>query len=95
MSLQTLLSKCLRMMLFAVGVSASVLIISSVLLHPVSRAAFANMFLVASLVIIQTGCAWLLRKLRVWSGALATQIMPAGLVTSPATFVEGEGKGHA
>jgi len=88
-----LASQSLRVLIFGGFLLAMVQAVSVVLLSPVQRITILILLTLGSIAMILAACAWLLRKLWVWSGMLSEQILPKALMAaSPPPVRENEAK---
>ncbi len=82
MNVGKLAARSIQVLIFGGFVMAMIQAVSVVLLGPEQRTTIVILLTVGSIALILGVCAWLLRKLWVWSGTLALQIVPKELMAS-------------
>ena len=82
MNVGKLAARSIRVLIFGGFVMAMIQAVSVVLESPAQRTTIVILLTVGSIALILGVCAWLLRKLWVWSGRLAAQIVPKELMAS-------------
>ncbi len=75
MNVQKLAGGSIRILLFSGSVFALMLVLSIVMRSPVRRTTLAELFILGAAIAVVLGCAWTLRKLWIWSGALASMLV--------------------
>lgn len=75
MNVQKFAGGSIRILLFSGSVFALMLATSIVLRSPVRRTTLADLFILGAAIAVVLGCAWVLRKLWVLSGTLATMLV--------------------
>ncbi len=86
MNVQKLAGGSIRVLLFSGSVFALMLVLSIVLRSPVRRTTLADIFLMGAAIAIVLACAWMLRKLWIWSGTLASLLVAKELASVAQTI---------
>ena len=83
MNVGKLVARSIQVLIFIGFVMAMTQAVSVVLESPEQRTTIVILLTLGSIAMILAACAWLLRKLWVWSGTLAAQIVPKELMAPP------------
>ena len=93
MNVGKLVARSIQVLIFIGFVMAMTQAVSVVLESPEQRTTIVILLTLGSIAMILAACAWLLRKLWVWSGTLSEQILPRALMAaSPPPVRENEAK---
>jgi|GEM_PF-3511595 len=88
MNVQKLAGGSIRVLLFSGSVFVLMLVMSIVLQSPVCRATLADLFLLGAVIAVVLGCAWILRKLWIWSGTFASLLVAKELASIAQTIAD-------